>query len=97
LSNNMHETGDQRQDHRDNRHGGDGANRVIPVPPNPAARATLRQMREQAGISLEELASQAGVSTSTLRMFETGIPDLAPATYADTVGALAVLIARPAA
>lgn len=97
LSNNMHETGDQRQDHRDNRHGGDGANRVIPVPPNLAARVTLRQMREQAGISLEELASQVGVSTSTLRMFETGIPDLAPATYADTVGALAVLIARPAA
>jgi len=54
-------------------------------------------MREQAGIPLEELASQVGVSTSTLSEFETGIPDLAPATYADTVGALAVLIARPVA
>jgi len=97
LSNNMHETGDQRQDHRDNRHGGNSANMLRPVPPKPSARVTLRQMREQAGIPLEELASQVGVSTSTLSEFETGIPDLAPATYADTVGALAVLIARPVA
>jgi DNA-binding XRE family transcriptional regulator len=93
----MHETGNQRNDHRDNRHSGNGVGKVKPVPPKPTTRLTLRQMREKAGIPLGELASQAGVSTSTLRMFENGIPDLAPATYAHSIAALAALIARPAA
>jgi Helix-turn-helix. len=53
-------------------------------------------MRERAGIPLGDLAAQAGVSNSTLRKFETGIPDLAPATYAHTIAALKALIARPA-
>ena len=94
MSNIMRETGNQRDDHRDNQHGGNGVGMVRPVPPRPTRRVTLRQMREQASIPLGELASQAGVSTSTLRIFETGIPDLAPATYAHTIAALAVLIAK---
>jgi len=50
-------------------------------------------MREGAGVSLGDLAAQAGVSISTLRKFETGIPDLAPGTYAHSVAALQALIA----
>lgn len=92
----MHQTGDQRDHHRDNRRGGDGAGIVRPRPPKPTARVTLRQMREQAGIPLGDLAAQAEVSISTLRKFETGIPDLAPATYAHTIAALKAVIARSA-
>jgi transcriptional regulator with XRE-family HTH domain len=51
-------------------------------------------MRERAGVPLGDLAAQAGVSISTLRKFETGIPDLAPATYAHTIAALETLKAR---
>jgi predicted transcriptional regulator len=65
-----------------------------PRPPRPTARVTLAQMRERAGVPLGDLAAQAGVSISTLRKFETGIPDLAPATYAHTIAALETLKAR---
>ena len=34
-------------------------------------------MRERAGVPLGDLAAQAGVCISTLRKFETGVPDLA--------------------
>jgi predicted transcriptional regulator len=51
-------------------------------------------MRERAGVRLGDLAAQAGVSISTLRKFETGIPDLAPATYAHAVAALEALKGR---
>jgi predicted transcriptional regulator len=51
-------------------------------------------MRERAGVPLGALAAQAGISNSTLRKFETGVPDLAPATYADTIAALEALKAR---
>lgn len=67
-----------------------------PTPPKPTARVTLRQIREQAGVPLGDLAAQAGVSVSTLRKFETGIPDLAPATYAHTIAALQTLKSRSA-
>jgi hypothetical protein len=48
-------------------------------------------MRVRAGVPLGDLAAQTGVSISTLRKFETGIPELAPATYANTVAALEAL------
>jgi DNA-binding XRE family transcriptional regulator len=51
-------------------------------------------MRERAGVLRGDLAAQAGVSVCTLGKFETGVPDLAPATYADTIGALEALRAR---
>jgi len=51
-------------------------------------------MRERAGVPLGDLAAQAGVSISTLRKFETGVPELAPATYAHTIAALEALTAR---
>ena len=92
------QTGDQRdhqRDHqRDNRGGGEGVGLAIPRPPTPAVRITLRQMRERAGVLRGDLAAQAGVSVCTLGKFETGVPDLAPATYADTIGALEALRAR---
>jgi predicted transcriptional regulator len=53
-------------------------------------------MRERAGVPLGDLAAQAGVSISTLRKFETGVPDLAPAIYAHTIAALEALITRSA-
>jgi predicted transcriptional regulator len=56
----------------------------------------MRQMRERAGVLLGDLAAQAGVSICTLRKFETGVPDLAPATYAHTIAALEALKARSA-
>ena len=67
-----------------------------PRPAEPTGRLTLRQIREQAGVPLRDLAAQSGVSISTLRKFETGIPDLAPATYAHTITALQALKSRSA-
>jgi len=84
--------GDQRDHHQEGRCG-DGAGLARPGPPTSTARLTLRQMRERAGVSLGDLAAQAGVSISTLRKFETGIPDLAPGTYAHSIAALQALIA----
>ena len=51
-------------------------------------------MRERAGVPLWALAAQAGVSVSTLRKFEVGVPGLAPSTYAHMVAALEALQAR---
>ena len=84
------------QPDRDRPHlgGGGGVGPARPGPPKRSARVTLRQMRERAGVALGDLAAQAGVSVSTLRKFETGIPDLAPATYARAIAALQALIAR---
>ena len=65
-----------------------------PSPPTPTARVTLRAMRERAGVPLWALAAQAGVSVSTLRKFEVGVPGLAPSTYAHMVAALEALQAR---
>jgi DNA-binding XRE family transcriptional regulator len=90
----MHGPGGQRDQHRDNQRG-DGVGVVRPMSHRPTARVTLRQMREQAGIPLAELAARAGVSISTLRKFEAGIPDLATATYAHTISALEALAAGP--
>jgi DNA-binding transcriptional regulator YiaG len=90
------QTGDQWDHQRDDRRDGEGLDLARPRPPTPTARVTLRQMRERAGVSLGDLAAQAGVSISTLRKFETGVPDLAPATYAHTIAALEALIARSA-
>jgi hypothetical protein len=89
------QTGDQRDHHRDNRPG-DGVGLARPRPPTPTRRVTLRQMRERAGVPLGDLAAQAEVSICTLRKFETGVPDLAPATYAHTIAALEALKARSA-
>jgi len=80
--------------HRDDGRGDGDVGLARPWPPTPTARVTLRQMRERAGVPLGDLATQAGVSIPTLRMFETGIPDLAPATYAHTIAALEALKAR---
>jgi DNA-binding transcriptional regulator YiaG len=91
-----HQTGDQRDHHRDTRRDGEGVDLAKPRPPTPTRRVTLRQMRERAGVPLGDLAAQAGVSISTLRKFETGVPDLAPATYAHTIAALEALITRSA-
>ena len=90
------QTGDQWDHHRDDRRDGEGVDLARPRPPTPTARVTLRQMRKRAGVSLGDLAAQAGVSISTLRKFETGVPELAPATYAHTIAALEALIARSA-
>jgi len=60
LSNIMRETGNQRDDHRDNQHGGNGVGMVRPVPPRPTTRVTLRQMREQASIPLGNLRHRLG-------------------------------------
>jgi DNA-binding XRE family transcriptional regulator len=89
------QTGDQWDHHRDNRRG-DGVGLAIPRPPKATARVTLGQMRERAGVLLGDLAARAGVSVCTLRKFETGVPDLAPATYAHTIAALEALKARSA-
>jgi DNA-binding transcriptional regulator YiaG len=88
------QTGDQRNHRRDDRRGGDDMGLARPRPPRPTARVTLAQMRERAGVPLGDLATQAGVSISTLRTFETGIPDLAPAVYAHTIATLETLKAR---
>jgi len=93
VSINYH-TGAQRDHRQDNRRGGDGVGPAKPRPLKPTRRVTLRQLRERAGVRLGNLAAQAGVSISTLRKFETGIPDLAPATYAHAVAALETLKAR---
>ena len=82
--------------HRDNLCGVDGGGSAIPRPPKPTVRVTLRQMREQAGVPLGDLAARAGVSICTLRKFETGVPDLVPATYAHTIAALESLKVRSA-
>jgi hypothetical protein len=89
------QTGDQRDHHRDNRPG-DGVGLARPRPPKATARVTLRRMCERAGVPLGDLAAQAGVSICSLRKFETGVPDLAPATYAHTIAALEALKARSA-
>jgi len=57
-----------------------------------AAGGALRASREAAGITLNELASRAGVSASTLSRFETGQRTLAPNTYAHTMTALGHLL-----
>ena len=88
------QTGDQQDHHRDNRRSCDDVGLARLRPPTPTARVTLRQMRERAGVPLGDLAAQAGVSISTLRKFETGVPELAPATYAHTIAALEALTAR---
>ena len=88
------QTGDRRDQHHVNRRGSDDESLAKPRPPKPTRRVTLRQMRERAGVRLGDLAAQAGVSISTLRKFETGIPDLAPATYAHAVAALEALKGR---
>jgi DNA-binding XRE family transcriptional regulator len=90
----MHHTGDQRDHREDNRHGGDGLGPAKPSALKPTGRVTLRQLRERAGVRLGDLAAQAGVSIATLSKFETGIPDLAPATYAHAVAALETLKGR---
>ena len=90
------QTGDQRDHHPDTWRDGEGADLAKPKPPAPTRRVTLRQMRERAGVPLGDLAAQAGVSISTPRKFETGIPDLAPAIYAHTIAALEALKARSA-
>ena len=87
-------TGDQQDHHRDNLLGDGDVGLARPSAPTPTVRVTLPQMRERAGVPLGALAAQAGISNSTLRKFETGVPDLAPATYADTIAALEALKAR---
>jgi len=88
------QTGDQRDHRRGDRADGEGVDLARLSPPIATERVTLRQMREQAGVALGDLAAQAGVSISTLRRFETGVPDLAPGVYAHTIAALELLKAR---
>jgi DNA-binding transcriptional regulator YiaG len=85
------QTGDPQDHDLDTGRHGEGVEIAKPRPPTPTARVTLRQMRERAGVPLGDLAAQTGVSISTLRKFETCIPELAPATYAHTVAALEAL------
>jgi DNA-binding transcriptional regulator YiaG len=88
------QTGDRPEQHQDNRRGSEDVSPAKPRPSKPTRRVTLRQMRERAGVRLGDLAAQAGVSISTLRRFETGIPDLAPATYTHAVATLEALKGR---
>jgi DNA-binding XRE family transcriptional regulator len=90
----MHLSGNKQGHHREDRRGGSSEALTRPASLRPTGRVTLRQMRERAGVPLRDLAKRVGVSTSTLRKFEAGIPDLAPATYAHTVAALQDLDAR---
>jgi hypothetical protein len=90
----MHHTGDQPDHRQDNRRGGDGVRPAKPRALKATGRVTLRQLLERAGVRLGDLAAQAGVCIATLRKFETGVPDLAPATYAHAVAALEALKGR---
>ena len=84
----------QGDHHRESWRGGGDVGLARPSPPTPNTRVTLRAMRERAGVPLGDRAARVGVSVSTLRKFEVGVPGMAPSTYAHMVAALEALQAR---
>jgi transcriptional regulator with XRE-family HTH domain len=60
--------------------------------PQPAIGAAVRQLREKRGMTQEALASQAGITLSTLSVIERGLANPTWATMRDIAAALGVSI-----
>lgn len=65
--------------------------------PSPALATTIRHLREERGITQEDLAHKAGITTGTLSKIERGLANPSWTTVERIAGALGTNVARLAA